>query len=309
MNERFALAQPMSLPSLAAEARSTARGLPELLVEGVARFGLGGRGDLCFCDRDPGAHWRAAAGAIVLTTSALVQPLSSEMPEANWVPLDDPRSAFIMLVERMVDSNAVSISDAIPRPFGIHSSARLGAHSFVHEHVNIDEGVVIGAGCVIHRGTWIQAGATIRDNSVIGSEGIDAHLGVDGVVRRFPHLASVIIGRDAIVGASVVIPRGILTSTRIGRRSVIGNLSNVGHCVVVEDDVWMSSGCLIGGHTRIGAGASIGIGSTLNDNIVIGERAQIGMGSVVIRSVNPGASVIGNPARSLMGSARSGPAR
>jgi len=51
--------------------------------------------------------------------------------------------------------------------------------------------------------------------------------------------------------------------------------------------------------TLVKHGASIGSGATILSNVVIGERAIVGAGSVVTRNVPAGAIVAGNPARVL----------
>jgi acetyltransferase-like isoleucine patch superfamily enzyme len=51
--------------------------------------------------------------------------------------------------------------------------------------------------------------------------------------------------------------------------------------------------------TLVKKGASIGSGSTILCNVVIGENAIVGAGSVVTRDVPPNTIVAGNPARVL----------
>jgi UDP-3-O-[3-hydroxymyristoyl] glucosamine N-acyltransferase len=312
MRERFSLIRPLSLKTLLAfaEGADIPRGLPDVMVKGLARLGLGEEGDLCFCDRDPGPMIDALPlGLIMLCSAELVQALAPRFQNVIWIPLVDPRSIFIDLGMHLLSKEEVDISDAIPRPLGIHPTVKMGVHTVIDPTVRIDEGVVIGHHCVIHRGTWLQTGSVIRDHSVIGCEGINAYRGLDGRQRGFPHLAGVVIGERAEIGASAVIPRGILTSTCIGEGTVIGNLCNIGHGSVIEKEVWMSVGCLIGGHTRIGEGATLAMGVTIRDNLEVGARAQIGMGSVVARTVEPNASVFGNPARSVPGQMKAGPER
>lgn len=279
------------------------------MATGIARLGYTEPGDLCFCDREPAVELNElAAGTLLLCTGNLVDHLRQRFPAAVCIALPDPRATFIDLGHRLLAEGKVEVSVAVPRPFGIHPTAQVGAQTVIHPETRIDAGVKIGAQCVIHRGTWIQAGAVIRDNTVIGVEGINAYRGQDGKQRSFPHFASVIIGENVEIGAGAVVVRGILNSTRIGRDSVVGNLSNIGHVVEIGEKVWMSVGCLIGGHTRIGAGATLGMGVAVRDNIEIGERAQVGMASVVVKSVAADTSVFGSPARTIPG-IQAGPVR
>lgn len=304
--DRFSLNPPQTISALGL---SAAVEMASVSISGIARLGYTSPGDICFCDREPGAELEAIpAGTIILCTENLARCLRQRFPTVVCIPLPDPRSSFIDLGHRLLVEGRIDVSVAVPRPFGIHPTVLIGVQSVIHPETRIDEGVKIGAQCVIHRGTWIQAGAVIRDNSVVGVEGINAYRGQDGRQRSFPHFASVIVGENVEIGAGAVVVRGILNSTRIGRDSVIGNLSNIGHVVEIDEKVWMSVGCLIGGHTRIGAGATLGMGVTVRDNIEIGERAQVGMASVVVKSVAPDTSVFGNPARAV-GPIQAGPVR
>lgn len=281
----------------------------QVTATGIARLGYTAPGDLCFCDREPDTELRDIAnGTIILCTENLGDHLRQRFPDAVCIALPDPRATFIDLGHHLLAEGKIAVSTAVPRPFGIHPTAQIGAQSVIHPETRIDENVKIGAQCVIHRGTWIQAGAVIRDNTVVGVEGINAYRGLDGRQRSFPHFASVIIGENVEIGAGAVVVRGILNSTRIGKNSVIGNLSNIGHVVEIGEKVWMSVGCLIGGHTRIGDGATLGMGVAVRDNIEIGTNAQVGMASAVVKSVSANTSVFGNPARAMPG-IQAGPAR
>lgn len=303
MTERFGFDAPLPLDIA---------GLGEVAsnhaATGIARLGHSAAGDLCFCDRDPASDLTIAEGSIILCTQGLAAQLRERFPAAVFLPLPDPRAAFIDLGHHLLMEGRVAVSGEVPRPFDIHPSAEIGPQTVIHPEVRIDEGVKVGAQCVIHRGTWLQAGAVVRDHTVVGVEGINAYRGMDGKQRRFPHFASVIVGKNAEIGAGAVLVRGILSSTRIGRNTVIGNLCNIGHVVDIGEKVWMSVGCLIGGHTRIGNGATLGLGVAVRDNIEIGSGAQVGMASVVVKSVAAGLSVFGNPARPVPG-LQAGPTR
>jgi len=302
--ERMALRKPLLLSDVLHQEEYT-----NVKVFGMARLGHTQYGDICFCDREPGTGVTVMAeGSIVLCTTDVVESLHVRFPKILCIIMPDPRATFIDLGHRLLGHAELEVSSLVPRPFGIHSSVIMGENCVIDPETRIDANVVLGHQCIVKRGTWIQEGAIIRDNTVLGVEGINAYKGLDGRQRNFPHLAGVIIGESVEVGASVVVVRGILNSTVIGKGSVIGNMSNIGHVVEIGENVWMSVGCLIGGHTCIGDAATIGMGVTIRDNLNIGSRVQVGMASVVVKSIPEGASVFGNPAKPIPG-LRAGPNR
>jgi serine O-acetyltransferase len=102
--------------------------------------------------------------------------------------------------------------------------------------------------------------------------GIEIHPGAQ-MGRRvvIDHGMGVVIGETAEVGDDVLIYMGV----------VLGGtaLENVKRHPTIEDDVILGSGSIILGPIRIGKGA------------------KVGAGSVVVRSVPPGATVVGVPGR------------
>lgn len=97
----------------------------------------------------------------------------------------------------------------------------------------------------------------------------------------------------------------VTSNAKIGR-FFHGNIySYVAHDCIIGDFVTFAPGVMCNGHVVIEDHAYIGTGVVIKDGtekpIVIGRGAVIGMGAVVTKSVPPGATVIGNPAR-LMGS-------
>jgi len=267
-------------------------------ITGIALFGSGQRGFLCFCDRKPDARKLSVDDqSSVLCTPSIAAFLKDMCPKMSLLVEDDPRSAFIDFVEHLQSLELLEISDQVPRPFVVSSSAVIGDNTMIYPNVRIDANAVIGRNCVIHEGSWVQEGAILGDGVVVGSAGINAYRGVDNKLRKFPHLASAIIGKGTQVGANSVVVRGILSSTLLGPLNVIGNLCNIGHGVVTGDSVWMSAGCMIGGHVKLGQKATLGIGVLIRDNLEIANHAQVGMGSVVTKDMADRQSVFGNPAK------------
>src|SRR3990172_9225841 len=94
---------------------------------------------------------------------------------------------------------------------------------------------------------------------------------------------------------------------RIGRRFFIDHGAGVviGETAEIGDDVLMYTGAVLGGtslkkgkrHPTIGNDVVIGTGATILGAITVGDRAKIGAGSVVVKSVPPDATVVGIPGR------------
>jgi len=94
---------------------------------------------------------------------------------------------------------------------------------------------------------------------------------------------------------------------KIGRRFFIDHGAGVviGETAVIGDDVLMYQGVVLGGttlkkekrHPTVGNNVVIGTRAVALGAITIGDEARIGAGSVVIKSVPPGATVVGIPGR------------
>jgi serine O-acetyltransferase len=108
-------------------------------------------------------------------------------------------------------------------------------------------------------------------------------------INRF--LTGIEIHPGATIGHRVVIDHGMGV--------VIGETAEVG------DDVLIYMGVVLGGtalanvkrHPTIGNNVIIGSGAIILGPITIGTGAKVGAGSVVVRSVPPGATVVGVPGR------------
>jgi serine O-acetyltransferase len=94
---------------------------------------------------------------------------------------------------------------------------------------------------------------------------------------------------------------------KIGRRFFIDHGAGVviGETAEIGDDVLIYQGVVLGGtslkkekrHPTVGNNVVIGAGAIALGAITIGDGARIGAGSVVIKSVPPGATVVGVPGR------------
>lgn len=102
----------------------------------------------------------------------------------------------------------------------------------------------------------------------------------------------------------------VVLGSKIGPGLVIRHPTGIviGTTTVIGDNVTIMHGVTFGQHRmadvpvvnpRVGNGVSIGANAVLLGNIRIGDGAQIGAASVVLSDVDVGATVVGNPARSI----------
>jgi acetyltransferase-like isoleucine patch superfamily enzyme len=145
----------------------------------------------------------------------------------------------------------------------------------------------------------------------------DVKLGDNVKLAKFINLYGCEIGDDTKIGAFVEIQKNVV----VGRRCKISSHTFVCEGVTIEDGVFVGHGVTFTNDlyprattqagelqteqdwkvtpTLVQRGASIGSGATILPNIVIGEHAIVGAGSVVTRDVPAHSIVAGNPARVL----------
>jgi acetyltransferase-like isoleucine patch superfamily enzyme len=149
----------------------------------------------------------------------------------------------------------------------------------------------------------------------------DVRLGDNVTLARFVNLYGCTIGDGTKIGAFVEIQK----NATVGRRCKVSSHTFICEGVTIEDEVFVGHGVTFINDTYprattasgelqteadwtvektlVRKGASIGSGATILANVVIGERAIVGAGSVVTRDVPAGAVVAGNPARLLRSAA------
>jgi len=281
-------------------------GAADLELTGTCDSRAGGHRQLVFANSEHYGEGKELIGSFVLTEEL---PSESIQGSNQFCVVSDPRAVFMDVLAWLIDSVGI---DAHWRGFTceakISNAAEVASSAVIEPGVEVDTGSVICAGAVIKRGSRIGRNTIIRENVVIGSDGVTVYRAADGRLLKFPHAGGVSIGDNTEIGANAVIAGGILAPTFIGHDVVIGNLCNVGHGAVVEDGVWMSVGSLLGGHTTVHAGVTIAMGVSVRDNLVIGAKASLGMGSVVVKNVESNHSMFGNPAKRMVG-LKTGPKR
>lgn len=108
-----------------------------------------------------------------------------------------------------------------------------------------------------------------------------------------------IVAADATLGAGAVVMAGAIVNPGafVAAHAIVNSGAIVEHDVHLGKLVHVAPAAAIGGGTRIGAEAFVGLGARVRDHVNVGASAVIGMGAVVVEDVDEGDTVWGVPAR------------
>jgi sugar O-acyltransferase (sialic acid O-acetyltransferase NeuD family) len=110
-----------------------------------------------------------------------------------------------------------------------------------------------------------------------------------------------LVGPRCQLGVGVILcPFAALTvDVTLGNFVTLNLRASIGHDVVVGDGCLLNSFCDVTGAARLGEGVFMGSHAVVAPKTVVEDFARIGAGSVVVRRVKAGSSVIGVPAKRI----------
>lgn len=257
------------------------------------------QGALSFCidpSSDALSKWSNFVGAMIAPENASIPRSCSHIISKN------PRADYAIAVRTFFASSrevGVATSSFIDASAEIGLDVFIGQNAVIEANVRIGARTTIGHNSTILRGSVIGDDVTIGHNTVVGSVGFGLEEDENGDWIRIPHLGNVVIEDNVEIGSSSVIARGTIKETRIGQNCKIDDNVFIAHNVQIARNVVVIANAEVSGSVRIGENCWIGPAVTVLEKVNIGAHSMIGLGSVVIRDVEPGTVVVGNPGKML----------
>lgn len=228
------------------------------------------------------------------------------------IEVKDSRAVFFDILDNLL---AVEANENVT---GISTNpAVYQKHSFISETAQIGENVKIGVGCVIEgdvvigdnteihhnvvirNKTKIGKRCTINSGVIIGEYGFGYVVNADGEKEMLKHYGGVTVEDDVHIGDNCIIIRGAIDDTVIQKGAKLNTLVHVAHNDNIGKRTLITSPCHICGSVTIGDDCHIA-GMTIRNQRTVENNAVVGLGAVVVKNVEEGTTVVGNPARVLV---------
>jgi UDP-3-O-[3-hydroxymyristoyl] glucosamine N-acyltransferase len=290
-------------------------------IGNVAPLDRAGPGDLVFFDNLAYEHQLRGTRA----AACLVAPrFENQVPEPVAVlRVREPYRAFVKVARALFPHSL--------RPSSLFEAQGIAVGATVHATARLENGVTIDPGAVIGPRAEIGAGTAIGPTAVIGP---DVRIGRDGMVGagasvshaligdrvtihpgcrigqdgfgyqfedgrhgKIPQVGRVIIQDDVEIGAGSAIDRGAMGDTVIGEGTKIDNLVQIGHNVTVGRHCIIVAQTGLSGSVTLEDWVVLGGQVGIADHLTIGEGAQIGAASGLMRDVPAGEKWFGSPAK------------
>lgn len=184
----------------------------------------------------------------------------------------------------------------------IHPDAKLGKNISVGEHAVIGPEVSVGNNTKIFNNVVISGRVEIgkeciiKDNATLGSEGYDFEMDENGNPVHYPHIGRIRIGDRVWIGANTSVESASLDDTIIGDRVKIDDLVQIGYNSEIGAGSMITAGVIVSRYVRIGENSWLAPNASIREHIVIGKNVMVGTGAVVVKNVEDGVVVVGNPA-------------
>jgi UDP-3-O-[3-hydroxymyristoyl] glucosamine N-acyltransferase len=222
------------------------------------------------------------------------EDFNPKLENVKFIYTEDPQLYFYKL-SRKVDNN-----------YTFNQMYEIGKNTEIHSSCIIGDGVVIGDNVSIGPNTVIYSKTIIRDNVRVDA---NCTIGAEGMMWVWENdekvflkqLGGVIIEENCIIGSNSVIVRGSANENTILNNDV--NMAPgcmIGHGCQIGKYSHFANGVKLGGSSSIGDYNFLGSGSIISAGVKICvEDVIIGAGSTVLNDIKESGVYVGTPAKKI----------
>ena len=236
-----------------------------------------------------------ASVSMIITSSSVASELCGT--KYGICIAEDVRGTYFELMSSHERANAqTGKKTIIGNNCSISSTAKIADCSVI-----IGDNVTIGDYVVIHPNTRIGDNTIIQTGARIAEQDFNVY-SYNGISKQVFHGGHVDIGSNVLISSGVLVGQALYSydKTILGDNCYIGANTCIGHNSKVGSNCEICGNSMIGGFCNIGSNSKLFMNVTVANTIRIGDNATVNMGSVVIREVNDGKTVFGNPAREII---------
>lgn len=220
----------------------------------------------------------------------------------NRIETDNPKKVFFMIVDYFFGNEEelpkigsgtyisprvkIGTNVKIGHNCTLSGNITIGDNTIIYNNVNIINKVIIGDNCVIHSGTNIGHDDFAYTEDALFNKSMIKHYG------------GVKIGDNVFIASNCIINRGTIDDTEICDGVKIDAQCHISHNVHIGKNSALVSGSRLYGSVKTGENVYIA-SATIKNQLIIGDNAVVGMGSVVLNNVDDNAVVVGIPAKKI----------
>ncbi len=240
---------------------------------------------------------RVKAGVIICPES-----YKAFHPACHYILSPTPRQTFQKVLEEFFVKKT---KPGISKVASIHSSVTIGKNVFIGDHVVIEEGCQIGNEVSIDHNTVIKANTILHDlvkigsNCTIGGVGFGYEKDANGNYQVIPHIGNVVLKKSVEIGNNTCIDRAVLGSTILEENVKVDNQVHIAHGVTIGKNSLIIANTMIGGSTHIGENVWVAPSTSILNKKNVHSNSVIGMGAVVVKDVEEGQTIVGNPGKPM----------
>jgi len=197
-------------------------------------------------------HQERAAWKLMIDGATLIDPSRVDIRGELNIGRD------VVIDVNVVFEGHVSLADGVHiGPHSVIKNSQIGVNTHIDSNSVIDS-AVIGDNCTVGPFARLRPGTVLKDNAKIGNfvEIKNSEIGLGSKVNHLSYVGDAVLGERVNVGA------GTITCNYDGANK---------YKTIIDDDAFIGSNTALVAPLKIGKGATIGAGSTINKDAPDGE--------------------------------------